>query len=296
LSDDQTVCFTFSDDKDDYKDREVVLVSKISRIQVESVKDIKGNEMKAQSVSSKDFKSDNSNAPEITSAVVTDKNTIVLRIKGSINPATLEPDDFYITAGRDDRGQDIVITAWDALYDSDKSEISLSVNADIESNGTFNGKSLYLGLEDREDVDTENTFKQKLTIAASIKVSEDFKPLAKSIASAYYERGVGTVVFIELSEDLRLNHGDQLNQNDLFQFRVKVDGKTVDAKVYYYNAEREDNRGTDVDETSARFKVVMEENYRGDKVQVIFYRASKATIVDYSGNALDDFDFTKTVE
>ncbi len=296
LSDDQTVCITFSDDEDDYKDREVVLVSKISRIQVESVKDIKGNEMKAQSVSSKDFKTDNSNAPEITSAVVTDKNTLVLRIKGSINPATLEPDDFYIAAGRDDRGQDIVITAWDALYDSDKSEISLSVNADIESNGTFNGNSLYLGLEDREDIDTENTFKQKLTIASTIKVSEDFKPLAKSIASAQYERDTGTVVFIELSENLRLNYGDQLNQNDLFQFRVKVNGKTVDAKIYYYHAEGKDNNDTDVDETSARFKVVVEENYRGDEVQVIFYRASKATIADYSGNALDDFDFTQTVE
>ena len=296
LSDDQTVCITFSDNKDDYKDREAVLVSKISRIQVESVKDIKGNEMKAQSVSSKDFKSDSSTAPEITSAVVTDKNTIVLKIKGSINPATLEPDDFYITAGKDDRGHDIVITAWDALYNSDKSEITLAINADIESNGTYNGKSLYLRLEDKEHVDTENTFKQKLTIASSIKVSEDFKPLAKSISSAYYERGVGTVVFVELSENLRLNHGDQLNQNDLSQFRVKANGKTVDAKIYYYHAEREDNRGTDVDETTARFKVVMEGNYRGDKVQVIFYRASKATIVDYSGNALDDFDFTQTVE
>lgn len=296
LSDDQTVCITFSKDKDDYKDKEAVSVSEISRIQVEGVKDTKGNEMKAQSVSSKDFKSDNSNAPEIISAAVTDKNTIVLKIKGSINPATLEPDDFYITAGRDDRGQDIVINAWDALYDSDENEITLSVNADIESNGTFNGKSLYLGLEDREDVDTENTFKQKLTITSSIKVSEDFKPLAKSIASAHYERDVGTVVFIELSENLRLNHGDQLNQNDLFQFRVKADGKTVDAKIYYYHAEGKDNNDTDVDETSARFKVVMEENYRGDKVQVIFYRASKATIADYSGNALDDFDFTQTVE
>ena len=252
--------------------------------------------MKAQSVSSKDFKLDNSNAPEITSAVVTDKNTIVLRIKGSINPATLEPDDFYITAGKDDRGQDIVITAWDASYDSDKSEITLYVNADIDSNGTFNGKSLYLGIEDREDVDTENTFKQKLTIASTIKVNEDFKPVAKSIASAQYERGVGTVVFIDLSENLRLNHGDQLNQNDSLQFRVKVDGKTVDAKIYYYHAEGKDNKDTDVDETSARFKFVMEENYRGDQVQIIFYRASKATITDYSGNALDDFDFKQTVE
>lgn len=296
LSDNETVCITFSVDKDDYKDREAILVSKISRIQVEAVKDIKGNEMKAQSVSSKDFKSDSSTAPEITSAVVTDKNTIVVKIKGSINPDTLEPDDFYITAGKDDRGQDIVIMAWDALYDSDESEITLNVNTDIDSNGTYNGKSIYLGLEDRDNIDTENTFKQKLTIASSIKVSEDFKPLAKSIASAHYEKSVGTVAFIELSEDLRLNHGDQLSQNDLAQFRVKADGKTIDAEIYYYNADREDNRATDEDESSARFKVVIEENYRIGKVQVIFYRASKATIVDYSGNALDDFDFTQSVE
>lgn len=296
LSDDQTVCISFPFDKDDYDEDEIVLVEKISRIQVESVKDEKGNEMDAESIPSRDFKSDNNSAPVITSAVIKDKNTIAVKVKGSINDSSLEPDDFYITAGKDSTGHDIVVTAWDALYDSDESEIILSINADIESDGRYNGNSLYLGLEDADDVDTVNTFKQKLTIASPVKVSEDFKPVAKSIESAYYQRGVGTVAFIELSENLRMNHGDQLNQTDLAQFRVKADGKTVDAKIYYYHAEVRDNNDTDVDETCARFKVVIAEDYSGDEVQVIFYRASKATVVDSAGNALDDFDFKDKVE
>lgn len=294
LSDDQTVCITFPFDEDD--DDEIVLVKEISRIQVEDVKDIKNNKMSAVSIASKDFKTDRSSAPEVTSAVVTDINTIVLKINGTINPDTLEPDDFYITAGKDKNGKDIVITAWDATYDNDKSEIKLLVNADIDSDGTYNGKSLYLTLEDEEDIDTVNIFNQKLTISSTIKVRENFKPIAKKIDSAYYEKGVGTIAYVRLSENLKLNNGDQLNANDLSQFRVKVNGKTVDAKIFYYDAESKDDRNTDVDETFARFKVLIDGNYKGDKVQVIFYRASKATIVDGSGNALEDFDFSETVE
>lgn len=296
LSDNQTVCITFPFDEEVYDDNEIVLVEKISRIQVESVKDIKGNEMSPVSVSSRDFKADNSTAPEIVSAAVTDINTIVLKIKGSIDPNSLEPDDFYFTAGKDRSGNDIIITAWEATYDADDNEIRLIINADIESDGTYNGNSLYLRLEDKEDIDTINVFKQKLTISSPIRVSEDFKPVAKSIDTAYYEKDVGTVVFVRLSENLRLNHGEQLNANDLSQFRVKVDGKTVEARIYYYNAESRDNRNTDEDETFARFKIVVDGNYSGDKVQVIFYRASKATIVDGSGNALDDFNFTERIE
>jgi len=296
LSDDRTVCITFETDKKAYDGDEVILVEKISRIQVEAVKDTKGNGMSVVSISSKDFKSDSTTAPKIISAAATDKNTIVVKIKGSINANTLEPDDFYITAGRDKQGNDIVITAWDAIYDADKSEIILTVNADIEADGTFNGKSIYLDLEDEDDIDTVNIFNQKLTISSSIKVTEDFKPVAKSIDSAYYEKGVGTVIYVRLSENLKLNHGEQLSSNDLSQFRIKVNGKTVDAKIYYYDAESKDNKNTDVDETYARFKIVIEGNYSGDKVQVIFYRASKATIVDTSGNALDDFSFSEIVD
>ncbi|MEN2776291.1 Ig-like domain-containing protein [Acetivibrio clariflavus] len=295
LSDEQTVCITFSSDKNDY-DEEVILVEKISRVQVEAVRDKKGNEMSAVSISSKDFKSDNTTAPKIISAAATDKNTIVVKIKGSINANTLEPDDFYITAGKDKYGNDIAITAWDAVYDADNNEIILTVNADIESDGTFNGKSIYLDLEDEDDIDTVNIFNQKLSISSSIKVTEDFKPVAKSIDSAYYEKNVGTIVYVRLSENLKLIHGEQLNANDSSQFRIKVNGKTVDAKIYYYNAESKDDKDTDVDETYARFKIVIEGNHRGDKVQVIFYRATKATIVDASGNALDDFNFTETVD
>jgi len=296
LSDDQTVCITFSSDKEDYDDDEVIMVEKISRIQVEAIRDKKGNEMSAVSISNKDFKSDSTTAPEIISAAATDKNTIVVKIKGSINANTLEPDDFYITAGRDKYGNDIVITAWDAIYDADNNEIILTVNADIESDGTFNENSIYLSLEDEDDIDTVNIFNQKLRLSSSIKVTEDFKPVAKTIDSAYYEKNVGTIVYVRLSENLKLNDGEQLNANDSSQFRVKVNGKTVDAKIYYYDAESKDDKNTDVDETYARFKIIIEGNYSGDKVQIIFYRASKATIVDKSGNALDDFNFTETVD
>lgn len=295
LSDDQTVCITLPFG-DDYDSDEIVLVNKISRIQVESVKDLKGNEMSAISIGSNDFKSDNSSAPKITSAVVTDKNKIVVAIKGSINANTLNPDDFYITAGKDSTGHDIVITAWDALYDSDDSEITLSVNADIESDGTYGGKALYLALEDADDVDTVNTFKQKLVLSSAIKVGEDFNPVANSITSSGYERGVGTVLFIELSENLNLNDGEPLNSTNLSQFRVKADGKTVAAKIYYYDADEKNISSTDVNETHARFKVVIDGDYTNDRVQVIFFEDYNATIADNAGNGLADFDFTDTVE
>ncbi len=295
LSDDQTVCITFPFG-DDYDDDEIVLVRNISRLQVESVEDVKGNEMSAVSVNNSDFRTENQSAPRINTAVVTDKNTIVVGIRGSIDENTLNPDDFYIIAGRDQSGNDVVIDAWDANYDSEKNEIELTVNADIETNGTFNGRELYLHLEDQDDIDTMNTFKQKLTLDSALRVSEDFKPVATSIASSEYEAGVGTVIYVELSENLRLRDNEIINANDMAQFRVKADGRTVPVKIYYYDADDRDVLSTDVDEKKARFKIVIErEDYTDERVQVIFFAGSTPTILDYAGNGLGDFDFTDTV-
>lgn len=295
LSDGQTVCITFPFGRN-YDDSEIVLVRNIARIQVEGVKDVKGNEMSAVSINRSDFKSDNQNAPKITKAVVTDKNTIVLEISGSIDGSTLNPDDFYILAGKDHSGNDVVIEAWDADYDSEKNQITLIVNADIEANGRYNNSDLYLRLERQEDVNTMNIFKQKLTLDSALKVTEDFKPVAKSITSAEYESGVGTVIYIELSENLKLRDNEIISSSDAAQFRVKADGRTVAAKIYYYDADDRDNSSTDVDETKARFRIVIErEDYTDERVQVIFFADSTPTIVDYAGNALADFDFTETV-
>ncbi len=295
LSDDQTVCITFPFG-DDYDDDEIVLIKNISRIQVESVKDVKGNEMSAVGISKSDFKTENQSAPKITTAVVTDKNTVIVGIKGTIDGNTLNPDDFYITAGKDSSGSAVIIDAWDASYDAEDNEIELTVNADIDTNGTYNGKALYLSLVDKDDVDTMNTFKQKLTIDSPIKVSENFKPVANSITSSKYEAGVGTVIFVELSENLKLDDGEILNAKDTAQFRVKADGRTVETKIYYYDADDKDVSSTDVDEKKARFKIVIErEDYTDERVQVLFFANPTPTILDDAGNELGDFDFTDTV-
>lgn len=290
LSDNKTVCITFETDEDDSVD-----VDKIDYLQIESVTDLAGNEIDTESYELTDSAP---TAPEITKAVVTDENTIVVTIVGSINENTLNPDDFYITAGKDDQNNDIVITAWDADYNSDDKEITLTVNADIESDATYGGNTIALKLEDADDVDTVNAFEQKLSIDAAIPVGDEYAPKADdSVASAVYANE-GTVVFIELTEDLDLTDGAALGATDLAQFRVKADEDTVAATIEYYDADAEDDDDTDVDETCARLKVIIAEDYSDDKVQVIFYASANATIVDNAtlGNALKDFDLSETVD
>jgi hypothetical protein len=151
-------------------------------------------------------------------------------------------------------------------------------------------------LQKEKDVETSNIFGQKLVLASAIKVGDAYKPVARKIASSKYEKGVGTVIFVELSENLKLNEGEALSDTNLNQFRVKANGTTVDAKIYYYNAASKNDSSTEVNEKYARFKVVINGDYRNKKVQVLFYSSAKPTITDASGNRLVDFDLTDTVD
>ncbi|AEV70630.1 Ig-like domain-containing protein [Acetivibrio clariflavus] len=302
LSDGKTVRIEFETTGDDAVD-----VDDIARLQVTSVADTAGNEMKAQAIDSSAFRLvTDALVPKIDSAAVTDKNTIVVKLTtgSSINDRTLNPGDFILTAGQDDKGKDIVITAWDAEYDSDDNEITLTVDKDISADATYKGNAIKLKLAN--DVETVNAFDQALEIdgATILTVADEYAPTAAdSVASAVYTSGVGTEVFIELSENLNLagavdSNGKITDADYLTQFRIKADSKIVAADIYYFDAASTDNKSTDVDETKARFKVVIAGNYKGKTVQVLYMEATGKTIKDTSvkGNALKDFDLSKKVK
>jgi len=286
LSDGKTVRLDFvTDDKDS------IDVDKIERLQINSVTDLAGNKMSTKSVPNGEFESTASNAaPTVTKVAVTDKNTIVLSITGSINDKTLNPGDFVITAG------DETITAWDAEYKSSDKQIKLTVNNDIDANAKYEGATIYFELAD--DVETVNAFEQELK-SAKLPVQDEYAPTAAdSVASAVYSSG-STVAVIEISEELDLTDAAAISNADLAQFRVKADGKTVNAVIKYYAAEAKDDSATeDVNEAKARFEVIITGNYSGKNVQVVFMASADVTIMDKStkGNALKDFDLTKKVK
>jgi len=296
LSDGKTVCIEFPTDEGD----DNVDVDDIESIQIDSVTDLAGNEISTVAFEPGDAEwteSDDIDAPEVTSAKVTDENTIVVKIDGSINEKTVNPDDFVITAGKDDDDNDIVITAWDAEYNSDDDEITLTVNADIASDATYEGNAIKLELEDADDIDTVNAFESKLEIASvGVLVEDDYAPKADdSVASAVYG-AEGTVAFIELTEDLALVDGDELSDTDKNQFRVKADGDTVVATIEYYDADDADDDDTDVDETCARLKIIIADDYSDDKVEIKFLPFATATIKDAAGNALEEFELSENVD
>lgn len=286
LSDGQTVCLSFvTDDKDS------VDVDTIQYLQIDSVTDLAGNEIDTDSYDLSSYAVPT--APKVTGAVVTGTNKIELAISGSINSKTIDPSDFVIVAGTGSNKVDI--DAWDAEYKDDK--ITLTVNADLTSDGKYDNKTLKLSLAN--EVNTVNAFEQKLVIDAGFdgEVEDGFAPKADSVASAVYTAGEGTKVTIELTENLAFANGEELTGIDLSQFRVKADGTTKAAKVFFYDAVLDNPSTKDVNEAKpAKLVVVLTENYSGKKVQVIFLANATATIVDASDNALADFDLTKTVD
>lgn len=283
LSDDKTVCIEFETDEDDAVD-----VATIDFLQIEEVTDLAGNEIETESYP---MASSAPTAPAITKAVVTDKNTIVVTIEGSINENTLNPDDFVITAGDSD------ITAWDAEYNSDDKEITLTVNADIDADATYEGEEIELGLEAAKDVDTVNAFEQKLT-GATDTVGDEYAPEAEdSVASAVYDEDEGTVVTIELTESLALTNGAALAGNNLNQFRVRADGDIVEATIEYYAAVADNSATTTVNESApAKLVIIIADDYTNDTVKVEFVPFATATIKDAAGNALKEFELSDTVE
>ncbi len=290
LSDGQTVCLAFATDEGD----DSVDVDSIDYLQIDSVTDLAGNEIVTESYDLGSYVAPT--APEITGAVVTGTNKIELTLGegDSVNSKTIDPADFVIKAGTGSAAIDI--DAWDAEYKDDK--IILTVNADLTSDGKYEGKTLYLSLVD--EVNTVNAFEQPLEIDAGFadgEVEDGFAPKADSVASAVYDDEEGTVVTIELTENLAFDNGEELLGTDLAQFRVKADGSTKVAQIFYYDAVADNTATSNVDEeAAAKLVVVIDGDYSGKKVQVIFLANPEPTIVDESENALADFDLSKTVD
>jgi len=292
LSDGQTVCLAFATDEGDKS----IDVDSIDYLQIDSVKDLAGNAIVTESYNLSSYGTPS--APEITGAVVTDTNKIELAISGSINAKTIDPADFVIIAGTGD-GK-VEIDAWDAEYKAEDNKIILTVNADLTSDGKYDNKTLYLTLA--SDVNTVNAFEQELTreatfAAASGEIEDGFAPKADSVASAVYDAEEGfTFVTIELSENLAYDDAEELT-TDLAQFRVKVDGATKTAQIFYFDAVLDNPSTKTVDETAAaKLVVALAGSQSGKKVQVIFMANAEPTIKDVNENPLADFDLSKTVD
>ncbi|MEN2776290.1 Ig-like domain-containing protein [Acetivibrio clariflavus] len=285
LSDGRTVKITFDTEID-----KPVTVDKIDRLQISSVTDLAGNKMNTRAFDSNDFE-DNIEAPTIKEVVVTGKNTIEVRLeKSTINEKTLNPGDFEITAGQK------VITAWEAEYKTDDNKIILTVDKDLSADAKYDGNAITLKLA--KEVETENAFEMKLK-GGTFTVGDEYAPTAAdSVASAVYDTKEGTVVFIEVSEnlDIPVDPDTKEIQDYTELFRIKADGKVVAAKIYYFDAGKEDNKDTDVDETEARFKIVIAGDYKGKNVQVVYMQSTSKQITDKSGNELKDFDLSKKVK
>lgn len=290
LSDNRTVCIKFdklTENKDSY------LVNDIAYLQIDSVKDLAGNEIASKSYDLSLYKAAPV-APKVVSAKVTDKNTVVLKVDGSINVNTLTPDDFIIKTDAADPAKVTTITAWEAKYDADEKEITLTVNADLSADAKYENNNLILSLQAAGDVDTVSPFEKAIVISTDWEgidgsITDAYAPEADdTVASAVYTKGVGTVVTIELSENL---DNTTINPNAT-QFTVKADGKAKTATVAYANAVLD---GTTV-KTKAKLVFTIAEDYTNKDVQVIYFAPAVGGIQDaIKANTLADFDLSKTV-
>lgn len=298
LSDDKTVCITFDVEDTTKKDQkpgeDYVDVTEIKRLQVDSVKDTAGNAMSRQAILAGDFLDiADGLQPEVLSAAVTDENTITLKIKNKINDKTLIPDDFIIKTA----DGKYTIEAYDAEYKSGDDEIKLTVNQDLSADAKYKDVTLVLKLVAEEDIDTVNAFEQKLKLVGSLVVTDKYDPTISSVAKAVYDKAIGTYAEIEISEVLDLADGAKLTADQASQFSVKVGGDIVDVDIYYVAPEAKDDEKTeDVDESKARFVIVVDsdKDNTGKTISVDFVpRANNnanagVILVDESGNALKE--------
>jgi len=284
LSDGKTVCIQFPIDDGNVDEDNWIDVYDIDIFQINNAVDLTGKKVPVHVVT---YFSDIISSPGVVSADVISKNKILVKLDDSIDESTLKPDDFIIRTE-----QDTWITAWDAEYDSENMEITLSVNANIKSDGTSDGV-IRVSLDDDYDIDTTNIFGQRLRMySRDILLGDSFSPYVyESVTDAVYEYGQ-TELYVDLSENLAIIDGEVLDSNDLGQFTVKVDGVQVEAPIFYYDGELYDYDWIDVNEYFAKFMILLDGNCVDKEIQVIFTPSDPATIVDNAGNRLESFNIT----
>ncbi len=287
LYDGKTVCIEFPiRDRDDEWDW--ISVDYIEIFQIDAVTNLKGEKIPQHAFA---YFDEIIEYPKVMSAQVTGKNRVLVKISSPINESTLSPSDFSITSGDTD------ITAWDAEYDPEKLEIELTVNAELKANGTYEDNVLWMSLNNI-DMSTENIFGKKLMLQHfdyEIKIDDAFEPTADSVASAVYKYGK-TELIIELSENLNITPDAEISETELGQFEVITDGLALPVTITYFDAYYFDDYSTDIDESCARFEIVIDKDCSGKDVKVIFTPNDTMTICDNAGNKLAGFNLSSKVK
>jgi len=287
LYDGKTVCIEFPI-RGRYDEWDWISVKYINIFQIDAVTNIKGERIPKHVFT---YFDEINEYPIVTSAKVNGKNTILVKISSPINESTLSPSDFTIFA------RDVELNAWNAEYDPENLEIELTVNANLNANGTYEDRDLWMSLYNT-DLSTENIFGKKLKLEyfdAKIMIDDAFEPTANSVASAVYRNGKTDLV-IELSENLNITSDTELSEFELSQFEIIADGLTLPVTITYFDAYYFDDYSTDVDESCARFEIVIDEDCSGKEVKVIFTPYDTATIFDNAGNKLAGFDLSSKVK
>jgi len=284
LSDGKTVCIQFPKDsyyveKDNYVDIDDIIV-----FQVNEAAYVSGEKVPVQVFN---YFNDVRYVPwtKVVSAAVTDRNKIVLKLNGSIDESTLSPSDFIISTRY---GNTYYITAYDAEYDPDNMEITLTVAPDIMPDGTYKDSPIILTM-DNYLTGTCDIFGRELTTSSSyIAVEDAYAPYVESATGAVCSEGI-TEFYITLSEDLELGDKYYLKSEDLDQFTVKVNGEKTEATIVYFDAYFEDIYETPVNDEYARLWIILDGEYNSEEIEVIFTPSDETNIKDYAGNKLKAF-------
>ncbi|NLL06771.1 MAG: hypothetical protein GX270_13530 [Clostridiaceae bacterium] len=300
LSDERTILITFDREDTSKKDQKAgvdyVEVEDIVNIQIDSVEDTAGNEMKRTPWD--DFKdlSDGELIPLVLSAKVTGENTIAVKLENKINDKTLSSADFSLYALVDSK--QVGIEAYDAEYKYDDDEIILSINQDLAADGTYKGGNIYLSLIDPKDIDTVNAYDQVLDYHEEFEelVEDGYNPTIDSVSEAVYDNkgtsdyakayGNGTYAVLELTEALSLPEDPKEEIADVLaaQFSVKVGSDAVD-KVIYYAAPVADDENTTKDESKpARLIIKVVGDKAADELAGKFIKVSFTPVPNSAAN------------
>ncbi len=284
LSDGKTVCIQFPKNSYYVGEENYVDVKDILTFQVNELAYLSGEKVPVQVFN---YFNDVRHVswPEVVSAAVTDRNKIVLKINSSIDESTLSPSDFIISTRY---GNKYYIAAYDAEYDPDNMEITLTVAPDIMPDGTYKDSPIILTM-DNYLTSTSDIFGRELTTSSSyIAVEDAYAPYVESVTGAVYNEGI-TELYILLSEDLEIGNKYYLKSEDLDQFTVRINGEKTEATIVYFDAYFEDIYDTPVNNEYARFRIILDGEYNSEELEVIFTPSDETNFKDYAGNKLKAF-------
>lgn len=269
IAGDRTVVITLPEDFN---------IKVIDVLQISAVTDIAGNEMESEGFVAPFGTVDSS--PQIISAAITGRDTIVLTLNKDIDGSTLSIHDFVMTAG------DYLLEAYEIEYIEEKREITIYVQEYISSNGQYGGRDIYIETAEGE-LNTRDVYSQPINpIVKAIKGVDKYAPYATGFVTEY--DGENTKIIISLNENIRTTYGTGKplanNNNELGQFIVLADN--VVAPVMSSRYDEASSTST------AKITLTIKDNQADKRIRVMFFAGPNNTLTDYApaGNPLANFE------